>query len=142
MELVPASQIEQNSPPPPSLIKEGEKRSSSLDLGMILDKWSEVMTRVKDYNHSLLSSLRLGRVVSISGAELVLAFPYNFHKETIEARKNRLVVEQALTEVFNEKLKIKACLERELPARDLPADLGAKAGSEDLVGEAIKALGK
>ena len=100
------------------------------------------MTRVKDYNHSLLSSLRLGRVVSISGAELVLAFPYNFHKETIEARKNRLVVEQALTEVFNEKLKIKACLERELPARDLPADLGAKAGSEDLVGEAIKALGK
>ena len=142
MELVPASQIEQNSPPPPSLIKEGEKRSSSLDLGMILDKWAEVMTRVKDYNHSLLSSLRLGRVVSISGAELVLAFPYNFHKETIEARKNRLVVEQALTEVFNEKLKIKACLERELPARDLPADLGAKAGSEDLVGEAIKALGK
>lgn len=108
-----------------------------LDLGKIVDHWVEVLRRVKDYNHSLISSLRLGRLVRLEGAELHLAFPYNFHKETIEARKNRLVVEQVLEEVFNQKLKIKVLLER-----DLTSPGGGEAGAgQDLVSEAIKTLG-
>lgn len=100
----------------------------ALDLGSIIDGWAAVCSRIKDYNHSLLSSLRLGRLVRLDGLDLVLAFPYNFHKETIEARKNRIVVEQVLEEVFNHPLKVKVYLERDLEGRDL-------------LSEAVKVLG-
>ena len=134
LELTPQSaaglESKVDKPPQP------QKSAAAIDLGGILDRWAEVLSRVKEYNHSLLSSLRLGRIVSLDGDDLHLAFPYNFHKENIEARKNRIVIEQVLSEIFNEKLKIKAFLERELPA----AESGA--GDKDLVGEALKVLGK
>lgn len=107
---------------------------TGLDLGAVVDKWAEVLGKIKEYNHSLISSLRLGRLVELSGGELILAFPYSFHKETIEARKNRLVVEQVLQEVFTHRIKIKALLERDLP-RDDNSSKGA-----DLMSAAIKVL--
>jgi DNA polymerase-3 subunit gamma/tau len=99
--------------------------ASELNLGKVIDQWAEVLSRVKEYNHSLLSSLRLARVAEFSGSDLTLVFPYNFHKETIAARKNRLVVEQVLEEVFGRKIKIKVELEE----------------GQDLMGEALRVLG-
>lgn len=116
---------------------EAQARPRGLDLGTVLDRWAEVLSKVKEYNHSLLSSLRLGRVVELQGGELVLAFPYNFHKETIEARKNRIVVERVLEEVLEQPLKIKVYLERELTEAK-----NSQAGGSDLVGEALKVLGE
>lgn len=110
-----------------------EKPDAATDLstGQILEQWAEVLTRVKNYNQSLLSSLRLGRVVGLAGRDLTLAFPYNFHKEMIDARKNRIVVEQALSEVFKQSIRVVAALERDMTPE-----------SGDLVGEALKILGK
>ncbi|MBI4050589.1 MAG: DNA polymerase III subunit gamma/tau [Candidatus Doudnabacteria bacterium] len=117
----------------PKKIQQGKPAAPApdLDLGIIVDRWAEVLARVKDYNHSLLSSLRLGRLVKLEGVELTLAFPYNFHKETIEARKNRIVVEQVLEDIFQKPLKIKVQLERELEKE-----------GEDLLSEAVKVLGQ
>lgn len=112
-------------------------RSVNLDLGNIIDRWAEVLTRIKEYNHSLLSSLRLGRIVRLEGQHLLLAFPYNFHKETIEAHKNRIVVEQVLEEIFGKPLRVKVFLERELPK-----DAETAGESGDLLNEAIKVLGE
>ncbi|MBI4050042.1 MAG: DNA polymerase III subunit gamma/tau [Candidatus Doudnabacteria bacterium] len=106
---------------------------AALELGQIIDRWAEVLARIKEYNHSLISSLRLGRVVRLEGGNLFLAFPYSFHKETIEARKNRVVVEQVLSEVFSQNLKIKSVLEREV--KELSGD-----HSPDLVAEAMRVL--
>ena len=66
---------------------------------------------------------------------LVLAFPYSFHKQTVDALKNRIVVEQVLEEVFNEKIRIKVFLEKEIEnVKD--------ENNSDLVSEAIKILGE
>lgn len=113
------------------------QRTQDFDLGAIVDRWAEVLSRIKEYNHSLLSSLRLGRIVRLEGQELILAFPYSFHKETIEARKNRIVVEQVLEDVFSKPLKIKVFLEREVDKEPEPHE-----ASSDLVSEAIKILGE
>lgn len=107
---------------------------AGLDLGTIVDKWAEVLSRVKDYNHSLVSSLRLGRIISLDYQGLVVAFPYNFHKETVEARKNKIIVEQVLEDVYGHALKMKIVLER-----DLQSDATKPQG--DLVSEAMKVLG-
>ena len=111
------------------------KIPGKIDLGMVVDGWAKVLARAKDYNHSLLSSLRLGRIVRIEGDMLVLAFPYSFHKQTVDALKNRIVVEQVLEEVFNEKIRIKVFLEKEIEnVKD--------ENNSDLVSEAIKILGE
>ncbi|OGE76942.1 MAG: DNA polymerase III, subunit gamma and tau [Candidatus Doudnabacteria bacterium RIFCSPHIGHO2_02_FULL_48_21] len=103
---------------------------SGLDLGTVMDRWTDVMSKIKEYNHSLVSSLRLARILQVENAELVLVFPYGFHKDTIDARKNRIIVEQVLEEVFGRPLRIKLYLEK-----DLNSD-------KDLLSEAVKILGK
>ncbi|MDP3741470.1 MAG: DNA polymerase III subunit gamma/tau [bacterium] len=108
---------------------------NELDLGVIVDKWAQVLSRVRDYNHSLLSSLRLGRIVRLEGLDLTLAFPYNFHKETIDARKNKIVVEQVLEDVYGNPLKVKIFLEKEL------SEGNKGAPDNSLISEAVKVLG-
>lgn len=106
-----------------------------VNLGSIVEKWADVLAHVKEYNHSLISSLRLGRLVGMEGAALILAFPYNFHKETIDARKNKIVIEQVLEDVLGQSVRIKVVLEK-----DLPKEEAAKSGG-DLMSEALKILG-
>mgnify|MGYP001570420320 CR=1 FL=1 len=139
--LLQNSQVERQPTEPRD---EGRRRETKdkeshlhLELGMIVDRWAEVLSRVKEYNRSLLSSLRLGRIVRLKGSELTLAFPYNFHKETVEARKNRIVVEQVLEEVFDRKVQVKVYLERELPREE-----ESGAGGGDLLSAALKVLGE
>lgn len=111
--------------------------SGPMNQGKVLERWSEVLARIKEYNHSLLSSLRLARIMSCDQKELVLAFPYNFHKDTVAARKNRIVVEKVLEEVFGLKMKISAVLEKEVAASG-----AAKSSPRDLLSEAERVLGK
>ena len=113
------------------------------NLGEVVSMWSEVLKKVKEYNHSLISSLRTARLVDVVDEHLVLAFPYAFHKETVDARKNRIVIEQVLEDVFGRAIKIKVALEREIAAvppssSNQSADNSDKA---DLVHEALKVLG-
>ena len=105
-------------------------------MSAIVAGWTKVLARAKEYNHSLLSSLRLGRIVRMEGNNLVLAFPYSFHKQTVDALKNRIVVEQVLEEVFNRKIRIKVFLEKEIE------DVGEEQSNSDLVNEALKILGE
>lgn len=109
---------------------------ADLHLGAVVEKWADVLSKVKEYNHSLLSSLRLGRLVGMDGQHLILAFPYNFHKEIVEARKNKIIVEQVLEDVLGQIVRVKVVLEKELPKAG-----GAEETENDLLGEALKVLG-
>lgn len=108
----------------------GPQINISIDLGTIVDRWAEVLAKVKEYNHSLISSLRLGRLLRVENSDVVLVFPYSFHKDNIDARKNRIIIEQVLEEVFGQKLRVKLFLEKDLKQEN------------DLLSEAVKALGK
>ncbi|OGE79221.1 MAG: DNA polymerase III, subunit gamma and tau [Candidatus Doudnabacteria bacterium RIFCSPHIGHO2_01_FULL_46_14] len=115
---------------PPATTSDHLQSVTIIDLGTVLDHWAEVMNKIKEYNHSLVSSLRLARILRIENLDVVLVFPYSFHKDTIDARKNKIIVEQVLEEVFGHPLRIKLFLEREL-GKD-----------KDLLSEAVKVLGK
>lgn len=122
-----ASPLDRPEPAAPSYVTRDS--DDIIDLGLIVERWAEVLGKVKDYNQSLLSSLRLGRIVGIAGKDLTIAFPYSFHRDMIDARKNRIVVEQVLEDTFGQKINVKVHLER---------DLGK---NSDLLGEAMKVLG-
>ena len=129
LELTASNAIQLPQPQTTKTVIENEV-VEALQLGTILDRWAEVLAKIKEYNHSLISSLRLGRILKLEGNDLFLAFPYAFHKEIIEARKNRIVVEQVLEDTFGRNLKVKVFLEK---------DINLESG--DLVNEAMKVLG-
>ncbi len=125
---------------PPLKVRGGEGELSAvppptqinivIDLGTVIDRWAEVLGKIKEYNLSLVSSLRLARILRVENSDVVLVFPYGFHKDTIDARKNKIIVEQVLQEVFGHPLRIKLFLEKDLTAE------------KDLMSEAVKILGK
>ncbi len=131
-QALPATEVNLTPTPQASDERPAEAENtspSSVQLGDVVDHWAEVLSKVKEYNHSLLGSLRLGRLLALEGPELHLAFPYSFHKDTVDARKNRIIVEQVLEDVFKKELKIRVFLERDLE-------------NNDLLSEAVKVLGK
>lgn len=82
-------------------------------LQKVLSSWQQILEKVKEYNHSLLSSLKLAIPAEVQGNHIIVVFPYKFHQEAIDARKNRLVVDQVLEEVLNTKLLIKPILAKD-----------------------------
>lgn len=125
-----APQLKQEHP-------QAKDNPSDLHLGMVVERWADVLSRIKEYNQSLVSSLRLGRLVGMEGLNLHLAFPYTFHKETIDARKNRIVVEQVLEDIFGQKLRVKVYLEKDLKN----GEAGGNGSADNLLEEAMKVLG-
>lgn len=128
LELAAVEASENSLPPAPSLfVKEGGgakpplyQRGGGSDLsepGELLSKiiqhWPQILEKIKDYNHSLISSLKLATPVAIEGKELVVLFPYKFHKDAIEARKNRIIVDQVIEDVTGIKLMVKPLLQTE-----------------------------
>ncbi len=92
----------------PSVVIQNDNENSSDSLSLVVSRWPQILEKVKEFNHSLISSLKLAQPVAVIGKELVLLFPYKFHKDAIDARKNRIIVDQAIEEVCGIKLQVKA----------------------------------
>ncbi|HEX9503162.1 MAG TPA: DNA polymerase III subunit gamma/tau [Patescibacteria group bacterium] len=138
---VVASEAKQSHEEGASSTTEGEPRKdSSEELNQVAIRWADILEKMKDYNHSLIASLKLAQPVAIEGKELLVVFPYKFHKEAIEARKNRIIVDQVIEEVTGLKLITKPVLQK-----DWKGELKPMAKTEEvennLVESALKILG-
>jgi hypothetical protein len=105
-------------------------------LSKILHAWPQILEKVKEYNHSLLASLKLSQPTGIEGKELILAFSYKFHKDAIDARKNRIVVDQVIEEVTGLKLMVKPVLQKNAQVSGMPGE-----SKDTMVESALKILG-
>jgi DNA polymerase-3 subunit gamma/tau len=83
------------------------------ELSKIIEAWPKILEKLKEYNHSLIPSLKLAKPVGIINRELHVTFPYKFHKDAVEQRKNRIVVDQVIEEVTGDRIMIKPILEKD-----------------------------
>ncbi len=81
---------------------------------LILEKWNEVLVKVKKHNHSLSFILRVCQPRDINGNQLCLAFKYKFHKDRIGDINIKRLVEQVLNEVYNVPLIIEAIVDESI----------------------------
>lgn len=72
----------------------------------IRERWREVVALVKDSNASVASVLRISPPQLVDGNALVLSTTYKFHKDRLEAQKNRQLVEGALFELFGVQMRV------------------------------------
>lgn len=69
-----------------------------LEFNVVEDKWPEILKKMSTINSSVQALLKSGRPVSVEGRYLVLEVMYSFHKERLESKKNRELVEELLKE--------------------------------------------
>jgi hypothetical protein len=146
MAIVKASEFGPVQPAPaqPVIIAEAGRSSNPEALNSIVTFWPQILEKTKEYNHSLISTLKLAQPVAVAGSDLVLVVPYKFHKDTLEARKNRIVIDQVVEEVSGLKLITKAILSKDWagPLPQNPAADTIESETEgDLVQSALKIMG-
>ncbi len=121
----------------------GESNPDSLNL--IIKSWNQILEKVKEYNHSLISSLKLAQPVSVTDTELIMILPYKFHKDTIEARKNRIIIDQVIDEVVHIKIITKPLLAKEwsgeIPSAVAAETVEANDLDKNLMESALKIMG-
>ena len=76
----------------------------------ITDKWDAVLNTVKSYNHSLEALLKSSRPLKFEDGSLTLEVFYKFHKERLEQRENRNILEKVLSGVTGLPVKVRCVL--------------------------------
>lgn len=87
---------------------------NSASVKEIMEKWPEVLAKIKQHNHSLSFILQVCEPRDLAGQELCLAFKYKFHKDRINDSHIRTLVEKTLLEVYGSPLKVNALLDENL----------------------------
>lgn len=90
--------------------------------------WSKVLARVKQERISLYTFLMASNTVHIEDDQLIVGFlpNYLFHKESLEKRVNREIVEAILKEEANCEIKLKCFIEEDNTKKDEDFKLGKK----------------
>ncbi|MDD4901908.1 MAG: DNA polymerase III subunit gamma/tau [Patescibacteria group bacterium] len=84
------------------------------DQEKIMSRWSEVLAKIKKYNHSLSFILHLCQPRDLHGNKLCLAFKYKFHKDRINEAKMKEIVQNVLREVYGTQLIIEAVIDENM----------------------------
>ncbi len=95
----------------------------------IMEKWNEVLAKVKQYNHSLSFILRVCQPQNLKGNQLCLAFKYKFHKDRVSELAIKNIIEKVLYQVYGAPIMIEAMVDENLEVAasklvsDEPVDL-------------------
>ncbi len=103
------------SEPPPTVPLPSKDKSNIVEISLIGEKWGSVMSRIENINKSVLGLLRAVKPVAMEGKFLVLEVSYLFHKERLEALKNREIVERVLKDIFDTDLRVRCVISAERP---------------------------
>jgi len=90
--------------------------SLNIDLTLIESNWSNLLREVKPMNHSVAAFLRAARPKTIDHDTLVLEVFYSFHKDKLEEEQNRRIVEDGLSKICGQNLKMRCVLGKEKPS--------------------------
>lgn len=87
--------------------KSNNSTTTNFDISTFLVKWPAIIKETVQYNNSIHALLKACDPVVIKGKTLVLEVGYAFHKDRLEAPKNRSLVEKVIEEIFGNNLNIK-----------------------------------
>lgn len=111
-ELKPALEMKQ------SLIKEKTDpmdSSCTVSLDNINDLWKSVIENLGRIKMSAATYLNEGQPVKMQGGVLTVSFPknYSLHKESLEKKDNKALIEKCLSELLNASLRVNFILSAE-----------------------------
>lgn len=69
---------------------------ATLNKDAILNKWPEILTELKTYNHSISAFLKSCNFIDMRANEIIISTPYVFHKEKLDESKSRDIINKVL----------------------------------------------
>lgn len=86
-----------------------------ISLDNIKDSWQDIITAVGRVKMSLATFMNEASPVKLGNSVLTVSFPKNcsLHKESVERKENRAIIEKALAELFNANLRTSFILSQE-----------------------------
>jgi len=86
--------------------KSTKKTGSQISLDKVNGSWSLILDKVKKQNHSIFAFLKTSQIISIKENIVEIGFPYKFHQDTINAPKNKKIIEDCISEIMNQDTRI------------------------------------
>ncbi len=115
------------TPPKPSQDKprapQALKEESPVSLDIVKESWQHFVSNLGSVKISIASYLNEGAPVQVEGNTLTVSFPKNclLHKEALEGRENRSIIEKNISELFNTGLRVNFILSDEVQKQESPA---------------------
>ncbi|MFZ2356616.1 MAG: DNA polymerase III subunit gamma/tau [Candidatus Omnitrophota bacterium] len=97
---------------------------NSISLEEIIEGWAKIIDALSRVKISVATYLNEGVPVRIEKNILTIGFPKNYtlHKETLEKKENKAIVENAFFELFNVNIRTNFILTQEKPRHDDTSD--------------------
>jgi len=89
-------------------------KESNVHFDQIIAKWNELLSKVKQVNHSLSFTLKVCQPTDLQGNELCLTFNHKIHRDKLNEPQIKNLLEEILREVYGEDLIVKAELDESL----------------------------
>jgi len=111
-------------PAPP--IKPGAAKNPSVSLDNIKNIWGNIVDNLAKIKMSVSTYLSEGEPTKVQGDVLTVAFPknYSLHKESLDRKENKAIIEKAVSELCNADLRLNfilvAQIKQESDARSNP----------------------
>ena len=92
----------------PANVKKEVKNGNgqAVSLAKLHKKWPDVLNKIQADNYSLGSLLKSSQLNKIEGNKLVLTCQYEFHREFVQKRENKAVIEKHLGQVCEAEVDI------------------------------------
>jgi DNA polymerase-3 subunit gamma/tau len=100
-----------------SVVTRGTLKDEDKLLKKLQKNWGEFLKKLKPLNSSIALFLKDAKPVDLDEDLLTVEFVYRFHKEKIEERKYRELVEEALAKVAGRSLRIKGVVGAKPPEK-------------------------
>ena len=90
--------------------------SSNIDLGKIMEKWSNVLEAIKPFNHSIHAFLKNCTPCGLKEDTLFIKTKYDFYKDKLSEAENKLTLQKVIAKIFGVSLKVSFLTETESKA--------------------------
>jgi len=94
---------------------EDDQFTQEISIDAVKNIWQKLIDKLAGIKMSVSSYLNEGELLNVQGNVLVISFPknYSIHKETLEEKDNKDLVEKVASELSNAKLKVNFVLSKE-----------------------------
>jgi len=98
--------------PPPTVL--------TITLDNIKEGWSNIIENLSRIKISAATYMNEGEPFKLQGNILTIAFPKNYflHKESLESKENKEIIEKNISQLFNESLRVNFVLSSETKQRE------------------------
>lgn len=129
-----------------STIKEDDNQitsansTQSISLDNIKDAWQNIIGSLSRIKMSVATYLNEGTPTKVENTILTVALPkdYSLHKESLEKKENKAIIEKAVSELFNTNLRINFILSQEIAKENNEDDPFIKSALETFNGRVVK----